>query len=204
VTVPSDHAAPARPALPPPPLPVRTERLLLRPARPEDAADLGYYTDAEVARYLPFAAIAAEELAARAAVLAERTAPSEPGDALAVMVEHEGRVVGDVMLRLCEPAEPGRSPAVGELGWVFAPDVAGRGFATESALALRDLAFESYPLHRLMARLDPRNTASARICERLGMRHEAHTRRDYLSHDGSWCDTAVYGLLREEWEAVRG
>jgi RimJ/RimL family protein N-acetyltransferase len=194
---------PARPVLPDPPLPLRTERLVLRTARVEDATFLGYYTDPEVARYLPFPALPPSALVARAANLAARNAPSEPGEPLAVMVEHEGRVIGDVMLRLTGPTPPGSSPSIGEIGWVFAPDAGGRGFATEAARALVDLAFEHYPLHRLMAQLDPRNTASARICERLGMEHEAHTRRDYLAHDGSWTDTSVYGLLREEWAARR-
>lgn len=197
-------AAVDRPVLPPPPLPLRTERLLLRPARADDVRDLGYYTDPEVARYLPFAALDPSALADRARALAGRTAPSQPDEALAVMIEHGGRVVGDVMLRLLGPAAPGAPPSMAEIGWVFSPAVAGRGFATESARALVDLAFTHYPLHRLMAQLDPRNTASARICERLGMTHEAHTRRDYLSHDGTWTDTSVYGLLREEWEAARG
>ncbi|NYJ02749.1 aminoglycoside 6'-N-acetyltransferase [Nocardioides thalensis] len=199
-----EPTAPARPVLPPPPVPLRTERLLLRPARPDDAPDLDYYVDPEVARYLPFAALDPSALPERAVTLASRTAPSEPGDALNLVVEHEGRVVGDVMLRLTGPAPPGASPSIGELGWVFSPSVAGRGFATEAARAMARLGFEHYPLHRLMAQLDPLNTASARICERLGMKHEAHTRRDFLSHDGTWKDTAVYGLLREEWEAERG
>lgn len=199
-----ESAAPERPVLPPPPLPLRTERLLLRAARPEDAPDLDYYVDPEVARYLPFAALDPSALHDRAVTLAGRTAPSEPGDALNLVVEHDGHVVGDVMLRLTGPTPPGAAPSIGELGWVFSPAVAGRGFATESARAILQLAFDHYPLHRLMAQLDPRNTASARICERLGMKHEAHTRRDFISHDGSWCDTAVYGLLREEWEAARG
>ena len=54
----------------------------------------------------------------------------------------------------------------------------------------------------VMARLDPRNLASARLCERLGMRHEAHTREDYADRDGTWSDTAVYGLLRREWASA--
>lgn len=192
---------PERPVIPPPPLPIRTERLLLRVPSPSDAAFLGYYTDPEVAKYLPFAALPASALPARAEALTSRAAPSQPDEALALMVVHDDRVIGDVMLRLTGPTPPGGSPSIGELGWVFTPEVAGRGFATEAARALVDLAFGHYPLHRLMAQLDPRNVASARICERLGMRHEAHTRRDYLSPDGSWTDTAVYGLLREEWAA---
>jgi len=48
------------------------------------------------------------------------------------------------------------------------------------------------------AQLDARNTASARLCERLGMTLEAHLRQDWWSK-GEWTDTLVYGLLADEW-----
>jgi len=188
------------PVLAPPSLPVATERLLLRPVIASDSAAIGAYcADPEVTRYLPFPALDADGLAARMERLVAGTAPSQPGEILALAVEHDGVLVGDLMLRLGDRHGPTDPPAIGELGWVFAPEHGGRGFATEAAGALVDLAFTHYPLHRLMARLDPRNLASARLCERLGMRHEAHTRQDYPDRDGSWSDTAVYGLLRSEW-----
>ena len=94
-------------------------------------------------------------------------------------------------------------PAVAEIGWAFSPAHTGRGFATEAAMALVDLAFSHYPLHRLFANLDPRNTRSAALCERLGMTREAHLRRDFPAPDGTWTDSAIYGLLREEWAERR-
>ena len=192
------------PRLPPPPLPLRTERLLLRTVRPGDRDDIGRYCrDREVTRYLPFPALDEEALTARVDRLVAATAPSLPEEHLALAVEHEGVVVGDLMLRFTDRHGPGDPPAIAELGWVFSPEHGGRGFATESARALVDLAFAHYPLHRLMARLDPRNDASARLCERLGMRREAHTREDYPDRDGTWSDTAVYGLLRREWTPGR-
>ena len=48
--------------------------------------------------------------------------------------------------------------------------------------------------------LDARNAASAALCERLGMRHEA-TLLEEEYNDGEWQDTAVYGILRREWAA---
>lgn len=187
-----------------PPVPLRTERLVLRPVVPADAPAIGAYcADPEVTRYLPFPALDADALAKRMERLVAATAPVGVSDFLALAVEHEGVLVGDLMLRFSAAHGEDQPPSIAELGWVFAPEHGGRGFATEAARALVDLAFTTYPLHRLMAQLDPRNTASARLCARIGMRQEGHTREDYPDRDGSWSDTAVFGLLRREWEGRR-
>ena len=48
------------------------------------------------------------------------------------------------------------------------------------------------------ARLDALNERSAALCERLGMRREAHfVRNEWFK--GGWSDLLVYGLLAEEW-----
>lgn len=187
------------PRLPPPPVPIRTERLTLRHLTTDDLDDLRYYQDPEVCRYLPFPPADDAALAERAAKMAQRRAPSEPDDVLALAVVHDGTLVGDLMLRLRTRAGPRTPPAVAEIGWAFAPSYAGRGFATEAAAALVEMAFDHYPLHRLVAHLDPRNGRSAALCERLGMTREAHLRRDFPESDGTWTDTMIYGLLREEW-----
>lgn len=181
-------------------LPLRTDRLVLRPARDEDVdAVLGYCRDPEVTRYLPFGVLDRAGVQARVQRWRDDLARDPADDrspdwALTVVVEHEGRVVGDVMLRLMA----GEQATHGEVGYVFDPSVGGRGLATEAARAIVDLAFAHLGCHRVSAQLDPRNTASARLCERLGMTHEAHLRQDWWS-DGEWSDTSVYGVLRDEW-----
>jgi RimJ/RimL family protein N-acetyltransferase len=196
--------AAAPPRLGPPALPLHTERLVLRTVQPADREAIGRYcSNDEVTRYLPFPALDDEALTARMNRLVAATAPSLPDEYLALAVEHDGVLVGDLMLRLADRHGPTDPPSIAELGWVFSPEHGGRGLATEAARALVDLAFDHYPLHRLMARLDPRNVASARLCERIGMRFEAHTREDYPDRDGTWSDTAVYGLLRREWTPAR-
>ena len=178
-----------------PPLPIRTERLVLRTARPEDlAAMLRYNSDADVVRYLPYGVLDEASMAEKLTRLCANTAPQVTDDVLTLVIEHDGALVGDLMLRL----KDGDPPSVAEIGWVSHPAHGGHGLVTEGARALVDLAFSHYGLHRVYAQLDPRNTASARLCERLGMTHEAHLRQSFFAK-GEWSDTVVYGLLREEW-----
>ncbi len=176
---------------------VRTQRLLLRTFRPDDLeALLSYYADPQVVRYTPYEPwtreLADEQLAKRL----RRTGLDQPDAALGLAVEHDGQVIGDVMAWCTDDT---RQRA--ELGWAFHPDVAGQGYATEAVRALVDLAFGRYGQQRVYAHLDPRNAASARLCERIGMTHEAHLRRDYWGK-GEWSDSDIYGLLREEWTSA--
>jgi RimJ/RimL family protein N-acetyltransferase len=172
-----------------PPLPIRTERLVLRLRRPEDLADLhSFYGRDDVATYLLHDAFTLPQLEEHFAGLA-----AGDDDGIGLVVELDGRVVGRVSLELCSPGQ-------GELGWVVHPDVGGRGVATEAARAMLELGFGHYGLHRIKAELDGRNDASRRLCERLGMRQEGHRLQDYWSK-GEWTDTYEYALLASEWNA---
>jgi RimJ/RimL family protein N-acetyltransferase len=94
-----------------------------------------------------------------------------------------------------------REHATGELGWVFHPDHAGRGYATEAARELLRLGFDGIGLHRMMARLDERNDASARLCRRLGMREEARlVENEWFK--GEWTNELVFAILDREWNAL--
>ena len=68
---------------------------------------------------------------------------------------------------------------------------------TEAASAVLKLAFEVLRLHRVKADLDGRNTSSAALCRRLGMRQEAYFVKDMWSK-GEWTDTLMFGLLAAE------
>lgn len=178
-----------------PDLPLRTERLVLRTAVPADlSALLRYYGDPQVVRHLLHTALDRAGVAEKLAKFETNRAPVEIGDVLTLVVEHDGEVVGDLMLRLIA----GDPPSVAEIGWVMNPDYGGRGFATEAARAVIDLGFRHYGLHRIFAQLDARNASSARLCERLGMTKEAHFRQDFWNK-GEWVDSVHYGLLRDDW-----
>lgn len=170
----------------------------------DDAAAVhAYRGDPEVCRYLPFAAQDLETIRERIATWNDplETDPTADPDVdwtLTLLADRDGTVVGDVMLRL----KGGTQRSIAELGYVFNPAYGGQGYATEAARAMADLAFGHFGCHRVYANLDPRNSASARVCERLGMTREAHLRRDWWdSRTGEFTDSAIYGLLREEWDA---
>lgn len=122
------------------------------------------------------------------------------GDSLtfAVTLPPDGCFVGDVQLNLLS-----REHRQGEIGYVFHPDHGGRGYATEAAEAMLRIGFEEVGLHRVIGRLDGRNTASARVLERLGMRREAHFVQNEMVK-GEWTDEVVYAMLAGEWRARVG
>ena len=181
-----------------PEYPIVTERLRLRPLTTGDLdALLTYRGRADVCRYLPFEPMTAEVLLGRLRTDLSRTTITLEGQALTLGVElaETGRLIGDLVLFFRS-----REHAGGELGYVFHPDVAGQGYATEAARAILGLAFHQFGLHRVIARLDARNESSAKLAARLGMRKEAHFVRNEL-FKGEWSDEVVYAILSEEFGA---
>ncbi|KUL49129.1 acetyltransferase [Streptomyces sp. NRRL F-4489] len=179
---------------------MRTPRLDLRPVRHDDFdAIYAYQRRPEVCRYLYWGPY--DEAGSRASVAdkASRTTLRASGDRLqlAVVVHETGTLVGDVTF-----VYTSREHRQGTIGYVFNPDHAGHGYATEAAGALLRMGFEELGLHRVQAELDGRNTASARLLERLGMRREAHLRENEFL-DGEWADEVVYAILAREWREQR-
>ncbi len=68
-----------------------------------------------------------------------------------------------------------------EIGYHVRADLQGRGLATEAAEACRDLARDALGVRRLIAIINPANTPSQRVAEKLGLDHE----RDASVHGGT-------------------
>lgn len=174
-------------------LPIQTERLTLRAHTEDDLEALLEYESLDVvAQYLPFHAWTRETGREHLAKRLERLGLDSPARSLGLVVEHEGRVIGDVLLWATD-----ETGAKGEMGWAFHPEVAGHGFATEAAAAVLEVGFARYGMHRIIAQMDARNSASARVAERLGMQLEAKPRQDYWSK-GEWTDSLIYAALASD------
>lgn len=192
---------PAEPAESAPPAlgrPLRTRRLTLRASIPEDAeATWAYRQLADVNDWLTGTPDSYDDY------LAQFVTPARL--ATTVIVErHDGAVIGDFMLRRQDAwAQTSvASQAAGrevELGWVLDPTHTGLGYATEAVHELLRHSFEELRVHRVIASCFAANVASWRLMERLGMRREAHTRRDALHRSGGWLDSFSYALLADEW-----
>ncbi len=57
-----------------------------------------------------------------------------------------------------------------EAAWALAPAARGQGFATEAARAVIGWAIEHFAPERIISIIDPENTASQRVAERVGER----------------------------------
>ena len=79
---------------------------------------------------------------------------------------------------------------------------AGRGHIPEAFVVIARFAFEELHLHRIQAAVVPRNAASRRVTEKLGLRDEGTARR-YLEINGVWEDHIRYAMTSEDW-AERG
>jgi RimJ/RimL family protein N-acetyltransferase len=183
-----------------PAYPVTTERLLLRPLTPGDVDSLlAYRGRPDVCRYVPFEPMDRPSLAERLAGPWARTALTGEGQSLTlgVVLAETGRLVGDVILFWHSREHLG-----GEIGYVFDPEFAGHGYATEAARAVLRLGFEDLGLHRIVARLDERNEASARVARRLGMRQEARLVHNEI-FKGEWSTELQFALLADEWANQR-
>ncbi|QAY72470.1 N-acetyltransferase [Agromyces protaetiae] len=187
-----------------------TDRLVLRALEASDAPDVWEYQRLpEVLRYIPWPERDREEGFEHTRTRAAMRRLAADGDAVIFAVELPGeasvvvepaartRVIGDVMLRVSSVAN-----AQLEIGWVVHPDFQGHGYAREAAQAVLDFAFKTLRPHRVQALLDARNEASARLCERLGMRREATLLGEQYDDD-EWTDTAIYAILRREWASGR-
>jgi ribosomal-protein-alanine N-acetyltransferase len=63
-----------------------------------------------------------------------------------------------------------------DIGYAFLPQFWSRGFAVEAARRVADSASENFGLARIVAIVDPANTASIRLLERIGFTYEKMVR----------------------------
>lgn len=184
-----------------PAYPIETERLLLRPFRDGDFADLHALTShPEVVRYLYWEVH--DEAATRDA-LARRISQAEVREegqwlALAVQLPSAGRVIGQVVLKWVSVAN-----RQGELGFAVNPEFQGMGYAREAAEVGLRLGFQQLGLHRIIGACDVLNEPSWRLMERLGMRREAHFVEDEI-FKGQWGEQFIYAILDREWRELHG
>lgn len=180
-----------------PALPIRTERLLLRPLTERDVpAVTAYRSLPEVSRFLPHEPLDEQQVAERIAGRWARHVLDEPGSAVCLAIEAAGVLVGDVVLFV----SGAREAETVELGWVLAPEHEGHGYATEAAAALLQVAFDGFGAHRVVARMDPDHDGSAAVATRLGMRREALLIENERIK-GEWLDTLYFALLEREHRA---
>lgn len=179
---------------------LRSKRLLLRPFRDADAADVRVIVDREAIASttrtidLPFT-----EAMARAWIQPQA---------------ENWRTQRAVVYAICwnptgaEATEPQLIGAVGleiyeedlraELGYWVAQEYWGRGVATEAVMAVLKFGFGTLRLNKVVAFHMVRNPASGRVLRKVGMRQEG-VFRHHVKKWGQFEDVVAYGILDSEF-----
>jgi RimJ/RimL family protein N-acetyltransferase len=179
-------------------LPLQTERLLLREYRAEDEDAIYLYaSDPEVARFADWGPSDTSTIRAN---LQRRLKDQEiwPRSCVEPAVElvNEKCLIGGMRITIVDQAN-----RTADFGYLFNRFYWNHGYATEAAQALLGVAFSDLNLHRVWATCDVRNRASWRVMEKLGMRREAHFKKD-IFQKGEWRDSYLYAILADEWHAA--
>lgn len=105
-----------------------------------------------------------------------------------VVLKENGEVIGDCGL---ETDEIDGQTIVG-IGFDFRRAYWGRGYATEAALAVLEYGFKRFNFESISGWIDPENTPSQRVAERIGMTVEKYVMRGGKKY-------ALYCIKRAEW-----
>ncbi|WP_439692659.1 acetyltransferase [Curtobacterium sp. SP.BCo] len=175
--------------------PLLTERFAMTPLGTADrTAFTAYRRDPDVARFQSWTPdwSDADTDALIADQPTELRAQSGAWLQLAVHDRAATRLVGDVAVHALAD-----QPDTYELGVTLAPSSQGVGAGQETLGHLVDALFRAQGAHRVTATTDARNTAAARLFQRLGFRHEGRAvDADWFKDEWTTLDT--WAVLRDE------
>jgi len=164
---------------------IETPRLILRRLAAYDAPALHtMLSDPETMRY--WSSLPHEELAETEAWVAESLEAMARGDGHDFAVLLDGRMVGRAAFWMGN-----------EVGFLFHRDVWGQGIAREALTALLRHGFDGLGFASIRADVDPENTASLRLLERLGFQRTGFAERTFKIGE-RWTDSVYLELSANE------
>ncbi|WP_375758707.1 GNAT family N-acetyltransferase [Corallococcus exercitus] len=173
---------------------LETERFRMRPPRLEDAAELAaIYEHPEVARYLLYGTTGGEPKMREKLTRDLESAGRGEGFRWVLRAR-----VGDVPLGTVGLFNWSSRDRRAEVGYVLGMPLWGQGVMKELMPTVLHFGFARMGLHRIEARLDPRNVASLRVLVRAGFQQEGILRDNNVGPEG-FTDTALLSLLEGEW-----
>ena len=184
---------------------IETNRLILRPFRTEDAADVLEYLENPTVNC--FACMKLNSLAEAQAAVKEKMGHSDY--CFAIVLKDTGKVIGEIEAHP-ESSQPDEaenyvkdtfSPC-----WMLQPHYQGKGYALEAAEAFFDYLFHQKGARRIYAFTEDYNFSSQNLCKKLGMRQEGLF-WEFVSfvndENGNpiYENTMQWAILKKEWDA---
>jgi RimJ/RimL family protein N-acetyltransferase len=176
-------------------LKLTTERLILRPINLDDAkAVFQYRSDSNANKYQGWIPARIEDVDYFINNTVSNTI-NKKGTwfQFVITLKHNGELIGDIGLHFFD----NENKQV-EVGCTLNKDYQKKGFAKEAMDEIMKYIFITLNKHRIIASIDPENSSSIRLFEKLKFRKEAHFRKSIFI-DGKWFDDLIYAILKCEW-----
>jgi RimJ/RimL family protein N-acetyltransferase len=173
---------------------INTNRLVIRPFLASDFQDYYEYMSLkETYRFERGEPMTLEE--------AKKTCREFSGERKfwAVTLKDSGKLIGNVSFTPYRPLEFN----TWNLGYIFNPSFQNKGFASEAARAVVVYAFRVMKVHRIVGHCSPDNTPSWKVLEKVGMKKQGMSRKDFpVRTDASgktvWLDSLEYDMIEED------
>lgn len=174
---------------------IKTDRLIIRLSKPDDAeAIYSYRSDFIENKYQGWHPNSVEEIRNYIENMPPTFDVSDICFQIAIILADENRLIGDMGIIFS-----GHDNMLVEVGYTLHKNFQGKGYAMEVLEAMLNYFFVTLKKHRVFASVDPRNTSSIRLLERVGFRKEAHFKESYYLN-GEWVDDIIYAMLKKEWK----
>lgn len=169
---------------------LKSERLYLRHVELRDAEDMfEYSSNPKVTEYV---AIQTNKTVEDSKLGIVQWFLSDPVGKYAIVLQETDKMIGTIDLRIKVETNSA------ELGYVLNADYQGKGFMTEAANLLLDLAFNHLDLGLVYAYCNAKNLPSENMMIRLGMKRDG-VLRNFAEHKGEIIDIKHYSISKEEY-----
>lgn len=177
---------------------LETERLKIRPVCIDDKESIfKYRSDPDTNKYLSLIPESVDDIAQFIHRSSREIDVPETWFQIVIIEKASRRLIGDVGLHFLDT---GYQKNQVEIGYTLDKAYRGKGFATEALKEIIDYLIYTLKKHRITASIDPVNTDSIRLMERLEFRKEAHFVESAFFH-GEWVDDVIYAMLAREWKS---
>lgn len=174
---------------------IETERLLIRPIWANDnELVFSYRSDTEMNKYQGFVPKELKEVDEFIAKNPLKFNQPESWYQVVIIEKKSNKIIGDIGIHFV-----GDDDFQCEIGCTLNKKYQGKGFATNAMKITIDYLFHNLNKHRISGSVDPNNSNSIRLLERLNFRKEAHF-KESLFVNGEWKDDVIYGILKSEWK----
>lgn len=173
---------------------LRSQRLLLRPFRREDAEEMyaNWCSDPEVTRNLEWETH--PDAGFTGLLLDNWVKAYRSQQTYHWGIECNGELIGDIAVMSQSPAQQAC-----EIGYCLSRRYWNRGLMTEALRAVMSFLFREVGFRRIVLRHAAENPASGQVMKKAGLLPEGTSREMLKNKQGTYSDIIQYAALRDEW-----